>query len=159
MTDRITALQWTDVDIQTHAVTPHGTYVIDPDLSRQGYAPRTLIGLDGRVMLRNSDEAACKAAAQIDYERLRNARAIAAQDGGGMSEDYTVTVQYDRPIGGMWHCGPNSGWVTVKHNRTHIMARAYHKHQRTAREIAMACVEIMVADCGVDECQFPESAP
>ena len=73
--------------------------------------------------------------------------------------DYTVTCTPDKPQGGMWHCGPNAGWVTVKHHPTGIMARAYHRQQHKAREIALACVEMMVADCGVSECSHPEAAP
>jgi len=73
--------------------------------------------------------------------------------------DLTVTVQEDRPKGGMWTNGPNPCWVTVKHHPTGIMARAYHSRQHKAREMALACVEMMVADCGVDGPQFPEATP
>jgi len=71
--------------------------------------------------------------------------------------DLTITIDSDRPPSGMWHCGPNACWVTVKHNPTQIMARAFHRQQRKAREIALACVELMVAECGTDTPQFPEA--
>jgi hypothetical protein len=70
--------------------------------------------------------------------------------------DYTVTVQYDKPKSGMWHCGPNPAWVTVKHNPTGIMARAYHMQGRKAREMALACVALMLEDSGMDKCNFPD---
>lgn len=70
--------------------------------------------------------------------------------------DYRVDVAYDKPKSGMWHCGPNLAWVTVTHIPTQISARAYHRHDRTAREMALACVEMMVADCGETKCSFPE---
>jgi hypothetical protein len=74
-------------------------------------------------------------------------------------EDFVITVVDDRPPGGMWHCGPNPCWVTVKHVQTQIMARAYHRSQRKAREMAMACVEMMIADARAerDSCNFPEA--
>lgn len=54
------------------------------------------------------------------------------------------------------HCGPNAAWVAVTHIPTMISARAYDRHHRLARERAIACVELMVADCRDAECQFPE---
>lgn len=71
--------------------------------------------------------------------------------------DLTITVTLDKPTSGMWHCGPNPSWVTVKHNPTQIMARAYHRSQHKAREIAMACVALMVEDARDDVCSFPEA--
>ena len=73
--------------------------------------------------------------------------------------DLTVTIQEDRPKGGAWHCGPNPCWVTVKHHPTSIMARAYHRNQHKAREIALACVALMLEDCDVAEIKFPKFAP
>ena len=60
-------------------------------------------------------------------------------------DDYTVTITEDRPKGGAWHTGPNPCWVTVKHNPTGIMARAFDRQQHKAREIAMQCVRVMRA--------------
>ena len=76
-----------------------------------------------------------------------------------MDDDFEVTVTVDRPKSGMWHCGPNPSWVTVTHIPTMISARAYDRHQRTARERAMACVEMMISDANAwgDQCSFPEA--
>ena len=71
-------------------------------------------------------------------------------------DDLLVIVTEDRPASGQWHCGPNPAWVTVTHVPTMISARAYDRHHRLARERAIACVELMVADCRDTECQFPE---
>lgn len=61
-------------------------------------------------------------------------------------EELTVTTEIDRPKGGMCHTGPNPCWVTIKHHPTGVIAKAYHRQQHKARELAMACVEIMVED-------------
>lgn len=70
-----------------------------------------------------------------------------------------ITVTADRPRGGMWHTGPNPCWVTVTHLPTMIEARAYHRSQHKAREMAMACVELMIADARAEDdvCAFPEA--
>ena len=72
------------------------------------------------------------------------------------SEDLRVEVVTDRPTSGMWHCGPNPVWVTVTHVPTMVSARAYHRSQHKAREMALACVEMMIEDAG-DQCSFPEA--
>lgn len=69
---------------------------------------------------------------------------------------YRVEVTLDKPKSGMWHCGPNAAWVTVTHMQTMIQARAYHRQTFKAREMAMACCEMMVAECGEDICLHPE---
>lgn len=51
---------------------------------------------------------------------------------------YRVDVVLDKPKSGMWRCGPNAAWVTVTHMQTMTQARAYHRHTRKAREMAMA---------------------
>ncbi len=71
-------------------------------------------------------------------------------------DDLLIEITEDRPASGMWHCGPNAAWVAVTHIPTMISARAYDRHHRLARERAIACVELMVADCRDAECQFPE---
>jgi len=73
--------------------------------------------------------------------------------------DFHISVVADRPASGMWHCGPNPSWVTVTHLPTMIQARAYHRSQHKAREMAMACVEMMIADARAesDVCNFPEA--
>lgn len=75
------------------------------------------------------------------------------------SEVFRVQVTADRPKRGMWHCGPNPSWVTVTHLPTMIQARAYHRSQHKAREMAFACVQMMVWDSGAesDVCSFPEA--
>lgn len=70
--------------------------------------------------------------------------------------DFTVELTVDKPKSGQWHCGPNAAWVTVTHVPTQISARAYHRQQFKAKEIAMACVELMVAESGETECAVPE---
>lgn len=74
-------------------------------------------------------------------------------------DDYEVQVVVDRPSSGQWHCGPNPVWVTVTHIPTMVSARAYHRSHRKARDMAMACVEMMVEDAllGGDQCSYPEA--
>jgi hypothetical protein len=74
-------------------------------------------------------------------------------------ELFRVEVTVDKPTSGMWHCGPNPSWVTVTHIPTMTQARAYHRSQHKAREAAMACVQMMLADllCENDQCSFPEA--
>lgn len=62
----------------------------------------------------------------------------------------------DRPASGMWHCGPNAGWVTVTHLPTMISARAFDQSQHHARQTAMACCEMMVEQSRLTKCQFPD---
>lgn len=69
---------------------------------------------------------------------------------------YTIEVQEDRPVRGMWHCGPNAAWVTVTHQPTMISARAFDQHHSRARDAAMACCEMMVEQSRLIKCQFPE---
>ena len=66
--------------------------------------------------------------------------------------EWRVDVQEDRPERGMWHCGPNSCWVTVTHMPTMISATAYSESQWKARNRAKACVEMMLAE-------EPDAAP
>lgn len=73
-----------------------------------------------------------------------------------MAEDYEITVVEDKPLTGMWHCGPNPCWITVTHKPTMISARAYGRYQHKLREAAMTCVELMVEASGYEACQFPE---
>lgn len=74
-------------------------------------------------------------------------------------DQFRVDVVADRPTSGMWHNGPNPSWVTVTHLPTMTQARAYHRSQHKAREAAMACVEMMLADClcAGDVCSYPEA--
>ena len=73
--------------------------------------------------------------------------------------DFIVKITVDKPASGMWHCGPNPSWVEVTHTPTMISARAYHRSQHKAREMALACVEMMIADAQAehDVCRFPEA--
>lgn len=70
--------------------------------------------------------------------------------------EYHVEGVEDRPIKGMWHCGPNAGWVTVTHLPTMISARAFDMSAHHARAAAMACCEMMVEQSRLTKCQFPE---
>ena len=72
-------------------------------------------------------------------------------------QDFRIDIVYDKPKSGMWHCGPNNCWVTVTHIPTMTQARAYHKHDRTARINAMDAVQFMIADCYEAKCSFPEN--
>ena len=72
------------------------------------------------------------------------------------SEEYVVTCEQDRPDGGMWHCGPNASWITVTHLPTMISARMFDDNQAKAREVAMACCQMMVEQSRLVKCQFPE---
>jgi protein subunit release factor A len=72
--------------------------------------------------------------------------------------DIRVDVVADKPKGGMWHTGPNPSWVTVTYIPTMTQARCYHDMQNKARDLAMACVELMVKDVGGGTaCSFPEA--
>lgn len=73
-----------------------------------------------------------------------------------MSE-YRIELTEDRPITGMWHCGPNAGWVTVTHLPTMISARMFDEQHHRAKEAAMICCEMMVQQSRLLKCQFPES--
>lgn len=75
------------------------------------------------------------------------------------SEDFRVEVVADRPTSGQWHCGPNPVWVTVTHLPTMVSARAYHRSQHKAREMALTCVQLMIEDALLegDRCSFPEA--
>ena len=76
-----------------------------------------------------------------------------------MSGDYRIELVEDRPTGGMWHTGPNAGWVTVTHLPTMISARMFDMNHFQAREAAMACCEMMVGQSRLIKCQFPERLP
>lgn len=69
---------------------------------------------------------------------------------------WLIELTDDRPIKGMWHCGPNAAWVTVTHLPTMISARAYDSQHHKAKEAAFACCEMMVEQSRLDECQFPD---
>lgn len=75
-----------------------------------------------------------------------------------MSEKvWRVEIVEDRPMRGMWHCGPNPAWVTVTHLPTMISARAYCDRQHKARQMAQTCVEMMLEDSRLKSCRFPET--
>lgn len=73
-----------------------------------------------------------------------------------IAEEYRITLTEDRPLSGMWHCGPNAAWVEVTHLPTMISARSFDKSQHHARQAAMACCQMMVEQTSVLKCQFPE---
>lgn len=70
--------------------------------------------------------------------------------------DYEIDCVEDRPVKGMWHCGPNACWVTVTHIPTRISARAFDQNQHHALQTARACCELMVEQSRLLTCQFPE---
>jgi len=70
-------------------------------------------------------------------------------------QDIRIDLTVDKPSSGMWHCGPNPSWVTVTHLPTMVQVRAYHRSQHKAREMALACVAMLVEDAG-ETCSFPE---
>lgn len=72
------------------------------------------------------------------------------------SQDIKIDVVEDRPLKGMWHCGPNAAWVTATHLPTMISARMFDQYQHKARDAAIACVEMMVEQSRLTKCQFPE---
>jgi len=74
-------------------------------------------------------------------------------------ELFRVEVVPDRPSSGMLHSGPNPSCVTVTHLPTMTQARAYGRSQHKAREAAMTCVQMMLADLCADGdiCSFPEA--
>ncbi len=71
-------------------------------------------------------------------------------------EVWRVELVEDRPLSGMWHCGPNAAWVTVTHLPTMISARAFDSSHHHAKQAAQACCEMMVEQSRLLKCQFPE---
>jgi hypothetical protein len=69
---------------------------------------------------------------------------------------WQIEMVEDRPVSGMWHCGPNAAWVTVTHLPTMISARAFDERHHAAMQAAMACCEMMVEQSRLLKCQFPE---
>lgn len=72
------------------------------------------------------------------------------------ADDYYVRLIEDKPIRGMWHCGPNAAWVEVTHLPTMISARAFDGAHHRAKQAAMACCQMMVEQSRLTKCQFPE---
>ena len=73
------------------------------------------------------------------------------------NEEYAVRLIEDRPLSGMWHCGPNAAWVEVTHLPTMISARAFDEVHLHAKSAAMACCQMMVEQSRLTKCQFPTS--
>lgn len=73
-----------------------------------------------------------------------------------MTSEYLIELTEDRPVSGMWHCGPNAAWVTVTHLPTMISARAFDQMSHRAKEAALACCQMMVEQSRLTECRFPE---
>lgn len=80
---------------------------------------------------------------------------IAERD--AIASDYVITLVEDKPAKGQWHCGPNPAWVTVTHLPTMISATAFCDRQHKARQMAMSCVEMMVAESRLAACTFPDA--
>src|SRR3990167_6098311 len=61
------------------------------------------------------------------------------------SPEYVITRHVeDRPLRGMWHCGPNAVWVEVTHLPTMISARAFDERGFDAKQTALTCCQLMV---------------
>ena len=73
-----------------------------------------------------------------------------------MEREYRIDLIEDRPLSGMWHCGPNAAWVEVTHLPTMISARAFDQSHHHAKQAAQACCEMMVEQSRLLKCQFPE---
>lgn len=73
-----------------------------------------------------------------------------------MGDEYSIEIVEDKPARGMWHCGPNAAWVTVTHLPTMISARAFDTRHHEAKQMALACCEMMVEQSRLLKCQFPE---
>lgn len=70
--------------------------------------------------------------------------------------EFRIELIEDRPLHGMWHCGPNAAWVEVTHLPTMISARAFDQSPHHARQAAMDCCQLMVEQSRLLKCQFPE---
>lgn len=68
-----------------------------------------------------------------------------------------IQGSFDKPLTGMWHCGPNKCWVKITHLPTMISVRHYGKTQHKIKESALAVLEMLVDECDYDHCNFPES--
>ena len=73
-----------------------------------------------------------------------------------IAAEYSVELIPDKPLSGMWHCGPNAAWVEVTHLPTMISARAFDQSHHHAKQAAMACCQMMVEQSRLLKCQFPE---
>ena len=68
------------------------------------------------------------------------------------------TIVEDRPIGGMWHCGPNACWITITHKETGASVRVYSgdRSPHQARADAMTLLEMAVDVARGSLPMFPE---
>lgn len=68
-----------------------------------------------------------------------------------------IRIDYiaDRPRSGMWHCGPNNGWIIATHTPTQSQIRLYGRIQHRDREKAMALLELAVDEAQDWKAQFP----
>ncbi|WP_136685683.1 hypothetical protein [Falsirhodobacter xinxiangensis] len=73
------------------------------------------------------------------------------------AEVIRIEVAHDKPISGMWHCGPNPCWITATHLPTLASVRVYSggKGMHQARQAAVDLLEMMVDQFGADPCNFP----
>lgn len=69
-----------------------------------------------------------------------------------------VNCVEDRPLSGMWHCGPNPCWVTVTHvpTLTSIRIHSGYKSQHQTRAIAIELLELALLETRAETCSFPE---
>lgn len=74
-------------------------------------------------------------------------------------KDIKVEGSQDKPASGVWHNGPNNGWVKITHLPTMQSVTAYARIQHKARERALAVLEMLVSDCEFKEAQFKDQAP
>lgn len=64
-------------------------------------------------------------------------------------EDVKFEIIVDKPLTGMWHCGPNHFWIEATHLPTLNMVRVYSsytKSQHLAKEKALSLLELSVDD-------------
>lgn len=71
--------------------------------------------------------------------------------------DVEASIVYDKPASGMWHCGPNSGWLTLTHRPSRTQVRVYCRVMHSDRAEAMAALEMLVAMSRGDLPWFPEN--
>ena len=72
--------------------------------------------------------------------------------------DIRIDGVEDRPIGGMWHTGPNPSWITITHVPSMQSVRLFtgSRSQHLVRNDGMAVLELLVEAWDGTQPRFPE---
>lgn len=72
-------------------------------------------------------------------------------------EDIRIDWVEDRPITGMWTCGPNNGWLIATHLPTQTQIRLYGSNMHRTRQDAMDLLEMATERMRDETAWFPEN--